>query len=78
MLGDQAAISKSTVAQVCQAIKTEYDTWARRLLGDVVLDYLFLEPRFSGCIPARRPSRSWPHGVLPPRASPSLWAWPLA
>src|ERR1700741_3608122 len=41
-LGDQAAISKSTVAQVCQAIKTEYDTWARRPLGDVVLDYLFL------------------------------------
>ena len=35
-LGDQAAISKSTVAQVCQAIKTEYDTWARRPLGDVV------------------------------------------
>ena len=42
-LGDQAAISKSTVAQVCQAIKTEYDTWARRRLDDVVLDYLFLD-----------------------------------
>lgn len=26
-LGDQAAISKSTVSQVCQAIKTEYDSW---------------------------------------------------
>jgi putative transposase len=25
-LGDQAAISKSTVSQVCQAIKTEYET----------------------------------------------------
>ncbi|AGP63664.1 transposase, mutator type [Mycobacterium intracellulare subsp. yongonense 05-1390] len=62
-LGDRAAISKSTVAQVCQAIKTEYDTWARRPLGDVVLDYLFLEPRSFGCIPARRPSRSWPPGV---------------
>ena len=45
-LGDQAAISKSTVAQVCQAIKTEYDTWARRPLGDVVLDYLFLDASF--------------------------------
>lgn len=42
-LGDQAAISKSTVSQVCQVIKTEYDTWARRPLGDVVLDYLFLD-----------------------------------
>jgi transposase-like protein len=45
-LGDQAAISKSTVAQVCQAIKTEYDTWARRRLDDVVLDYLFLDASF--------------------------------
>ena len=45
-LGDQAAISKSTVAQVCQAIKSEYDTWARRRLDDVVLDYLFLDASF--------------------------------
>jgi len=45
-LGDQAAISKSTVAQVCQAIKTEYNTWARRRLDDVVLDYLFLDASF--------------------------------
>ncbi len=45
-LGDQAAISKSTVSQVCQAIKTEYNTWARRPLGDVVLDYLFLDASF--------------------------------
>lgn len=45
-LGDQAAISKSTVSQVCQVIKTEYDTWARRPLGDVVLDYLFLDASF--------------------------------
>ncbi len=45
-LGDQAAISKSTVAQVCQAIKTEYDAWARRRLDDVVLDYLFLDASF--------------------------------
>jgi putative transposase len=45
-LGDQAAISKSTVAQVCQAIKTEYGTWARRRLDDVVLDYLFLDASF--------------------------------
>src|ERR1700757_1680381 len=45
-LGDQAAISKSTVAQVCQAIKSEYDTWARRRLDDVMLDYLFLDASF--------------------------------
>ncbi len=44
-LGDQAAISKLTVSQVCQAIKTEYDTWTRRRLDDV-LDYLFLDASF--------------------------------
>jgi hypothetical protein len=45
-LGDQAAISKSTVSQVCQAIKAEYATWARRRLDDVALDYLFLDASF--------------------------------
>jgi len=45
-LGDQAAISKSTVSQVCQAIKTEYDSWAARRLDDVMLDYLFLDASF--------------------------------
>jgi putative transposase len=45
-LGDQAAISKSTVSRVCQAIKTEYGTWARRRLDEFVLDYLFLDASF--------------------------------
>ena len=42
-LGDQAAISKSTVSSVCQQIKDEYEAWARRRLDDVTLDYLFLD-----------------------------------
>jgi transposase-like protein len=45
-LGDQAAISKSTVAEVCQAIKAEYGAWARRRLDDLTLDYLFLDASF--------------------------------
>jgi len=45
-LGDQAAISKSTVSGVCQAIKAEYDAWAGRRLDGVVLDYLFLDASF--------------------------------
>jgi putative transposase len=45
-LGDQAAISKSTVSAVCQAIKDEYEAWARRRLDDVTLDYLFLDASF--------------------------------
>jgi transposase-like protein len=45
-LGDQAAISKSTVSSVCQAIKEEYEAWARRRLDGVKLDYLFLDASF--------------------------------
>jgi len=45
-LGDQAAISKSTVSSVCGQIKDEYEAWAKRRLDDVVLDYLFLDASF--------------------------------
>jgi len=45
-LGDQAAISKSTVSSVCQQIKDEYQAWAGRRLGDLTLDYLFLDASF--------------------------------
>jgi putative transposase len=45
-LGDQAAISKSTVSSVCQAIKEEYQAWARRSLDGVTVDYLFLDASF--------------------------------
>ncbi|MEB3068271.1 IS256 family transposase [[Mycobacterium] vasticus] len=46
VLGDQAAISKSTVSEVCKAIRTEYQAWAQRRLGDITLDYLFLDASF--------------------------------
>jgi transposase-like protein len=45
-LGGQAAISKSTVPAICQAIKDEYGSWARRRLDEVRLDYLFLDASF--------------------------------
>ncbi|WP_264916669.1 IS256 family transposase, partial [Mycobacterium kiyosense] len=45
-LGDQAAISKSTVSKVCKAIRAEYQAWARRRLDEIVLDYLFLDASF--------------------------------
>jgi putative transposase len=44
--GDQAAISKSTVSEVCKAIRAEYQAWARRRLDEVTLDYLFLDASF--------------------------------
>jgi putative transposase len=45
-LGDQAAVSKSTVSAICQAIKDEYRAWAARRLDEVKLDYLFLDASF--------------------------------
>ncbi len=45
-LGDQAAVSKSTVSAICQQVKDEYETWARRRLDGVTLDYLFLDASF--------------------------------
>jgi putative transposase len=45
-LGDQAAISKSTVSAICARIKEEYEAWARRRLDEVRLDYLFLDASF--------------------------------
>jgi putative transposase len=45
-LGDQAAVSKSTVPAICQAIKDEYEAWARRRLDQITLDYLFLDASF--------------------------------
>jgi putative transposase len=45
-LGDQAAISKSTVSAICQQIKDEYEAWTRRRLDGITLDYLFLDASF--------------------------------
>jgi len=45
-LGDQAAIPKSTVSEVCKAIRAEYQAWARRGLDEIMLDYLFLDASF--------------------------------
>ena len=73
--GDQAAISKSTVSSVCQAIKDEYQAWMVRRLEQVTLDYLSWTPASSGCIPAPRPSRCWRPGASPPTASPRSSAW---
>jgi len=42
-LGPEATLSKSTVSRVCEAIKDEFDTWKRRDLSDIALEYLFLD-----------------------------------
>src|SRR4029078_1999008 len=42
-LGEQAAVSKSTVARICGEIKTQIEAGRARRLDDVELDYLFLD-----------------------------------
>jgi transposase-like protein len=42
-LGTEAALSKSTVSRVCEAIKVEFDTWKCRDLSHIPLEYLYLD-----------------------------------
>ena len=42
-LGAEAALSKSTVSRVGEAIKHQFDAWRERRLDDLELDYLFLD-----------------------------------
>ena len=42
-LGEQAAVSKSTVSRICGEIKAQFEAWSARRLDDVELDYLFLD-----------------------------------
>jgi len=74
-LGDQAAISKSTVSSVCQQIKDEYQAWAGRRLDEVVLDYLFLDASFFRMHPGSPAEPVLAAWASPPRASPRSSAW---
>ena len=42
-LGAEAALSKSTVSRICEAIKDEFAAWSARDLSAVALDYLYLD-----------------------------------
>jgi putative transposase len=61
-LGAEAALSKSTVSRVCQAIGEEFTRWSARRLDDVELDYLFLDASMFKMHPGAR-------------AEPVLAAW---
>ena len=54
-LGAEAALSKSTVSRVCQAIGEQFETWRTRPLDGVVLDYLFLDASMFKMHPGARP-----------------------
>ena len=61
-LGAEAALSKSTVSRVCQAIGGQFEAWPTRRLDEVVLDYLFLDASMFKMHPGAR-------------AEPVLAAW---
>ena len=61
-LGPEAALSKSTVSRVCEAIKDEFDTWRSRSLAEVELEYLYLDASHFRMHPGAR-------------AEPVLCAW---
>jgi putative transposase len=61
-LGAEAALSKSTVSRVCQAIGQEFERWSSRRLDEVELDYLFLDASMFKMHPGAR-------------AEPVLAAW---
>jgi transposase-like protein len=43
VLGPEATLSRSTVSRICQALRTEFETWRHRDLSGVRLDYLYLD-----------------------------------
>jgi len=61
-LGAEAALSKSSVSLVCQAIAAEFSAWSERRLDDLELDYLFLDASMFKMHPGAR-------------AEPVLAAW---
>ena len=61
-LGAEAALSKSTVSRVCQAIGEEFTQWSPRRLDGLELDYLFLDASMFKMHPGAR-------------AEPVLAAW---
>jgi transposase-like protein len=64
-LGSEAALSKSTVSRVCQAIGDEFTQWSCRRLDGVELDYLFLDVSMFKMHPGAR-------------AEPVLAAWGIS
>ena len=54
-LGAEAALSKSAVSRVCQAIGGQFEAWRTRPLDGVVLDYLFLDASMFKMHPGARP-----------------------
>ena len=86
VLGDEAALSRSTVSRICQQVKDEFAAFSVKDLSKLRIDYLFLDGtnfRFHEHSPAEPVLCAWgidtngkPHLVgLAPASSESTDAW---
>jgi putative transposase len=46
VFGEDATISRTTASRICQRLRAEFDTWKRRDLSKVKLDYLYVDGSF--------------------------------
>jgi putative transposase len=53
-LGEQAALSKSTVSRICQVLVSQFEVWQKRGLSEYELDYLFCDASFFRYHPAAK------------------------
>jgi transposase-like protein len=75
-LGEQAALSKSTVSRICQVLVSQFEVWSHRDLSDYELDYLLADASFFKYHPAAQGGRFSAPGASPLRARRSSSAWP--
>lgn len=75
-LGEQAALSKSTVSRVCSVLVDQFQLWQRRDLSDYELDYLFADATFFKYHPAAKGEPVLCTGSRPRARGPSSGSAP--
>ena len=74
-LGAEAALSKSTVSRVCQAIGDEFTQWSARRLDELELDYLFLDASMFKMHAGARAERVLAAWGITTEGAQSSWPW---
>ena len=74
-LGEQAAVSKSTVSRICAEIKTQFEAWRPAASTTSSWTTCSWTAATSSITPTPRPSRCWPRGASTPTANRCLSGW---
>ena len=77
-LGEQAAVSKSTVSRICAEIKEQFDTWCAAVSTASSWTTCSWTAAISSTTPTPRPSRCWPPGASTPTANRCSSGWSAA